>query len=103
MIALPPALLQFAYLQLLDLLTTIAFLLHGVAEGNPIVRLVMQQASNPLKGLLALKAAAVLLAVCCWRADRLWLLRWANVFFAVLVAWNLVVLIVAQVASPAMG
>ena len=30
--------LQYSYLQVLDFLTTIAFLLNGVKEGNPLVR-----------------------------------------------------------------
>ena len=31
-------LLQYSYLQVLDFMTTVAFLLHGVHEGNPLVR-----------------------------------------------------------------
>jgi hypothetical protein len=37
-------LLQFSYLQLLDLLTTIAFLANGVSEGNPIVAFAIRNA-----------------------------------------------------------
>ena len=35
-------LLQYSYLQMLDLLTTVAFLLHGIHEGNPLVRLALR-------------------------------------------------------------
>lgn len=40
-------LLQYSYLQILDLMTTVAFLLHGVREGNPLVRLALQYAPIP--------------------------------------------------------
>jgi hypothetical protein len=89
-------LLQYSYLQLLDLLTTMAFLLHGVQEGNPLVKLAIQYAPHPFQGLLAVKVAALLLGVYCWRARKLPLLGKANVAFALLVAWNLVALILGS-------
>ena len=52
-------LLQYSYLQVLDFLTTIAFLLHGVQEGNPVVRLALRFSPHPLSGLLVIKFAAV--------------------------------------------
>src|SRR5262245_4952836 len=55
------ALIQYSYLQLLDLLTTMAFLLHGVREGNPLVRFAMENTSHPLGGLFAVKGMALLL------------------------------------------
>jgi len=63
-------LLQFAYLQLLDLLTTIAFLVHGIREANPLVRMAVEECSNPLIGLVAVKAAAMALGLYCWRFGR---------------------------------
>ncbi len=92
-------LVEFTYLQVLDILTTLAFLLQGVAEGNPIVRLVLEFGPGPVQSLIALKAVAVLLAAYCVMRSRQALLRGVNVFFAVLVAYNLVVLIVM---SPAL-
>lgn len=89
---------QYTYLQLLDLLTTIAFIVHGVQEGNPVVKLAMERAPNPLLGLALVKAAALLLGLYCWRADRAGLLRRVNVLFAVLVTWNLVALIASSVS-----
>lgn len=86
-------LLQFSYLQLLDLLTTIAFLAHGGKEANPIVRLVLTAGPPPLVGLLALKVLALGLALYCVRKARLRLLERVNMFFALLVAWNVCVLI----------
>ena len=89
-------LVQYSYLQVLDFMTTIAFLLNGVREGNPLVRLAVQWAPHPLGGLLAIKAAAIILGIYCWRAGRERLLIRINILFAVMVAWNLVALIVAS-------
>lgn len=87
--------LQFSYLQVLDFLTTVAFMLNGVREGNPLVRLAVQYSSHPLGGLLLVKAAAVMLGLYCWTRGRERLLSRMNFLFAVLVAWNLAALILA--------
>ena len=85
--------LQYSYLQMLDFMTTLAFLLNGVGEANPVVRFALQYSPNPVGGLLAVKLVALALGVYCWRAGRQRLLGRINVLFAVLVAWNLVALI----------
>src|SRR5436305_6670540 len=90
-------LLQFSYLQALDFLTPIAFMLHGVQEGNPLVRLAMSFSASPLSALLFVKIAALILGVYCWRVRRTRVLMRMNVLFAVVVAWNLVTLIVNAV------
>lgn len=87
-------LLQYSYLQVLDLLTTMAFLLRGIREGNPFVRFALEYAPSPLTGLVFLKILAVILGVYCWRMGRERLLGRINLMFAVVVAWNLVSLIV---------
>lgn len=86
-------LLQFSYLQVLDFLTTIAFLLHGVQEANPLVRLALFSMPNPIGALLTVKVLALGLGLFCWRMGRDRLLMRINIMFAVLVAWNLVALI----------
>ncbi len=86
-------LIQFAYLQLLDLLTTVAFLLQGIQEGNPLVRWILHASPHPLGGLLGLKILALILGLYCWRFGKQRLLGRVNLLFAVLVAWNLVALI----------
>jgi hypothetical protein len=91
-------LIQFGYLQLLDVMTTMAFLLNGVQEGNPLVRLALGAAPNPLTGLLVVKVFAMLLGLYCWQQGRLKLLVRVNVLFAVIVAWNLAALIVGSAA-----
>jgi hypothetical protein len=90
-------LVQFSYLQALDFLTTVAFMMHGVQEGNPLVRMAMAFTTNPLSALLFVKLAAIMLGIYCWRVRRSRLLLRMNVLFAVVVAWNLVALIVSAV------
>src|SRR5580704_639223 len=89
-------LLQYSYLQVLDFMTTVAFLLHGVHEGNPLVRAALQYAPNPLGGLLAIKVLAVAIGVYCWKNGREKLLNRINLLFAGIVAWNMVALIVGS-------
>ncbi len=91
---------SFSFLQLLDFLTTIAFLVNGVGEANPLVRALMVYAPNPLLGLAIVKALAVVLAVSCWRRGRFQVLDRMNLFFAVVVTWNLTALIVATAHRP---
>jgi len=88
-------LLQYSYLQMLDLLTTLAFMLHGVREGNPLVRMVMHLTTNPLSGLLLIKLVAVGLGLYCWKLGRGRLLARINIAFALVVTWNLAALILA--------
>ena len=90
-------LLQYSYLQVLDLLTTLAFMLHGVREGNPLVRMMMHLTTNPLGGLVAVKVIAVALGLYCWKVGRSRLLVRINILFALIVAWNLAALILAAV------
>ncbi len=83
---------QFAYLQFLDLMTTLVFLINGVQEANPLVRFAMDRAPDPLSGLVLVKVFAILLGLWCWRMGRLRLLSRINLLFAFVVAWNLVAL-----------
>lgn len=88
-------LIQYSYLQVLDFLTTVAFLINGVREGNPVVRFALGYAPHPLGGLLAIKLLAVGLGVYCWKRGRERLLNRINWMFALVVAWNLAALIIA--------
>jgi hypothetical protein len=89
---------QFSYLQLLDLLSTLAFLSRGVGEANPVVRLAIGLAPSPLQGLAALKLFAILLGLYCWHSGRVRVLERMNVFFAALVFWNIAMLTVQAFA-----
>ena len=91
-------LVQYSYLQILDLMTTIVFLLHGVREANPLVRAVLNYSPHPLEGLVLVKVAALALGIYCWKRGRERLLTRINILFALVVAWNLAALIVASVA-----
>ena len=84
---------EFIYLQILDILTTITFLMQDVREGNPIVKWAISAAPHPIGGLILLKLFAVALAVFCVARSRHRLLRDVNIFFACLVVYNLVVII----------
>lgn len=88
---------HYSYLQVLDFLTTVAFLVQGVQEGNPLVRLAMNVTANPMLGLLLVKVVAVGLGVYCWQGGRGRTLNRINLLFAVVVAWNLVSLILGSV------
>jgi len=88
-------LVQFSYLQVLDFMTTVAFLVHGVREGNPLVRLAIQYSPHPMTGLLLVKVIALALAFYCWKFERTQVLTRMNIMFAIVVAWNLVALILA--------
>ena len=89
-------LVEFTYLQMLDVLTTVAFLMQGVAEANPLVNWAMDTGPSPVIGLVMLKCAAFGLALFCFAQARHKLLQKVNVFFAALVAWNLFALILAS-------
>ncbi|MGH9657174.1 MAG: DUF5658 family protein [Bryobacteraceae bacterium] len=83
---------QFIYLQVLDLLTTLAFLRSGIEEANPLVRFLVEATTSPVGGVMAVKLIALLLAAYCWRTQRQTMLVRANVFFAVVVGWNVLAL-----------
>ena len=91
--------LQFAYLQLLDVMTTLGVLTAGGLEANPLVRAALSAFGNPIAALACVKGFAMLLAVFCWRTGRLRTLGRINMFYALLVAWNVLMLISATVKS----
>jgi hypothetical protein len=84
---------HYSYLQVLDFLTTIAFLVNGIKEGNPLVRMALNLGYNPIGSLVGVKLLAVMLGIYCWRMGRQRLLSRINVMFALVIAWNLIALI----------
>lgn len=90
-------LLHYSYLQVLDFLTTIAFLVNGVQEANPLVRLALNLGHNPIGSLIGVKVLAVMLGIYCWRMGRNRLLSRINVMFALVIAWNMIALILGTV------
>ncbi len=96
----PALILQYSYLQVLDFLTTVAFLLTGVQEGNPLVKLALEWAPTPLSGLVMVKLAALGLGFYCLRMNKTGLLAKINMMFALVVAWNMIALIVGACQRP---
>ena len=87
-----PILLLFLGLQFCDVATTLAFLRHGVAEGNPLVAALIAVVVSPVAALAIVKLGGCALGLYAWKSRRIRLLRRANVFFAACVAWNLIAL-----------
>jgi hypothetical protein len=81
----------FIYLQLLDALTTLVGFRAGLEEASPFVRMLLH--SGPVAGLLACKLLALLIAAACVWLARLRLIRWANYWYAGLVAWNIILIL----------
>jgi hypothetical protein len=88
-----PLFVQYGYLQVLDLLTAVAFLKGGWDEAQPLIARLVNAAPSPVAILIAIKVCAVILGIYCWRLERRAALVKAIVFYAVLVAWNLLCLI----------
>jgi len=84
---------QFVYLQLLDVLTTVVYLVYRGEEANPLVNLLIRAAGSPMGGLLLTKLVALGLALYCWRRSRERLLWGVNLFYSAVVVWNLVALL----------
>ena len=63
-------LLQYSYLQVLHLLTTLAFLAYGCPEANPFVRFAMSMSPSVISGLVVVKGFALLLGLYCWRGQQ---------------------------------
>jgi hypothetical protein len=78
----------FATLQILDLLTTLAAFHLGALEVSPLVSLLTQQFGR-LGGVFMSKVIAVVIALGVKRL--LWVV---NLFYAGVVCWNVVVLII---------
>jgi hypothetical protein len=76
----------FIGLQCLDLFTTWMAFSHGGVELNPIVRALMPWTGKLLAVLIS-KAALVTLVLLLNR--RIWTLRFANVLYSCVVAWNI--------------
>lgn len=88
----------FLYLQVLDALTTLVFVKLGVREANPILSFLCSSVGYE-RGMAAKVLASMLVFVIAYSYGRIGLIKKANGFFAVLVAWNLLV-ILTSVTRP---
>ncbi len=84
------AIVVFAALQTLDVLTTVLGWRLGAREANPVVARFMD--IGPIPGLLFAKLIAFVLFLAVFVAGRTRLLRWLNLCFAALVTWNLAII-----------
>ncbi len=83
----------FIYLQFLDLLTTLVGLRVGASEASPFIRTLMH--AGPTTGVVLSKVLALGLGGYCVYTKKLGLIRLANYWYGGLVAWNLIVLLIA--------
>ena len=78
----------FFYLQALDFLTTLIGLKLGISEASPLIRSLLHY--GPSVAVAASKITALVLAAACIKLNRSHLLRYVNYWFAAVVVWNLV-------------
>lgn len=86
----------FAYLQILDLLTTLVGFRLGAAEASPFIRFLMH--ASPAAGVLLSKALALGLGGVCIYLNKQYLIRWISYWYGGLVIWNLMVMLAARAA-----
>ncbi len=78
----------FFYLQALDFLTTLIGLKLGIPEASPFIRYLLHY--GPSVAVAASKIAALILAAVCIKLNRSHMLRYVNYWFATIVVWNLI-------------
>lgn len=83
----------FVYLQVLDLLTTLVGFKLGAAEASPFIRVLMH--AGPTAGVIASKMVALILGGVCVYVKKYNLIRWISYWYAGLVVWNLMVMLVS--------
>lgn len=83
----------FIYLQLLDLLTTLVGFKLGADEASPFIRMLMH--AGPVAGVVASKLLALVLGGVCVYVKKQNLIRWVSYWYAGLVVWNLMIMLVS--------
>jgi hypothetical protein len=84
----------FVYLQLLDFITTLVGFRVGAGEASPFIAKLIH-ISSPVRGVTASKLLAIAIGGLCLYSGRARLLGWINYWYAGLVAWNLVIILIA--------
>jgi hypothetical protein len=87
----PASLTVFVFLQVLDILTTLIGLQMGAREASIFIGRLMQV--GPVAALLIAKLFAVLLVAAALRFKRPRLVVFLNYWFAIVVSWNLVMIV----------
>jgi hypothetical protein len=86
-------LIIFIFLQVADILSTLACMHYGGYEGNPIARWILAKAPTPIIGMIWLKVMATIQAAIIFNFRKIHLLVIVNWFFGLVVLWNLLLLI----------
>jgi hypothetical protein len=86
-----PSIAAFVALQLLDILTTVMGLRMGAREASVFVGRLLQL--GPMAGLIITKLFAALLVAAALKFHRGRLVVFLNYWFAVVVTWNLVMIL----------
>jgi hypothetical protein len=94
--AVSAAMILFIALQCMDLLTTLAAFSHGGMELNPIVSSLMPWMGRALAVLVS-KAILISLFLIFNRQHRI--LRFANILYGGVVAWNLATILMLRVSA----
>jgi hypothetical protein len=92
-----PSLTVFIFLQLLDILTTLLGLQLGAQESSMFLGRLMR--AGPVAALLIAKIIAVLLVAVAMKFRRPRVVVFLNYWFAVVVSWNLGVLLLSQFSA----
>lgn len=82
--------LTFVFLQVADVVTTMTALQMGGGEKNSLLMHLM--AIGSLQGLVLSKVIVLAIAVVAVLAGKRNVLRWSNVVYAGVVAWNLTII-----------
>jgi hypothetical protein len=92
-----PSLTVFIFLQVLDILTTLLGLQLGAEESSMFLGRLMR--AGPVAALLISKIIAVLLVAVAMRFKRPRVVVFLNYWFAVVVSWNLGILLLSQLSG----
>jgi hypothetical protein len=91
-----PSLTVFIALQVLDVITTLLGLQMGAQEGSMFLGRLMR--AGPVAALLIAKIIAVLLVAMAMKFKRPRVVVFLNYWFAALVSWNLVIILLSQLS-----
>ena len=89
-----PSLTIFVALQVLDILTTLLGLEMGAEEGSAFLAKLMKV--GPVAALLIAKIIAVMLVAIAIKVKRPRIVVFLNYWFAAIVSWNLVIILMTQ-------
>ena len=91
-----PSLTIFVALQVLDILTTLLGLQMGAQEGSMFLGRLMR--AGPVAALLIAKIIAVLLVTIALKFKRPRVVVFLNYWFAAVVSWNLMIILLNQLS-----